>query len=383
MLLILMLLAAAIAYYIQKVIFQKNFHKGLGAKVSFEASYIEEGGSAVIKEVIENKKWMPLPVVHMSFQTGNGISFGKLENINVSDTTSRREVFSLLWNQRVTRRLEFTGIRRGHYYIKTADVNVYDFLMTKDYYIEFPQNTELYVYPKHISTDRLNILMERIFGIFESQQKFYEDPLSFAGIREYAPGDEMKRVNWKASAKSSELMVNVYDSVMAQKVTIFLELSDKGIWKQQELAEEAIRITASVCQRLLKAGAQVAVYSNGILETTGDTLKIPYGKDPQKIHMINRALSDLQLFKETKSAEEMFAQAMEEQQGNEGVFLLISKNVEEGYDQLLKDHAKSLQGNKRELSCMHVIPCHRSLTGDIQKPQGIEGVQQILWEVEA
>lgn len=380
MLLILMLLAAAIAYYIQKMMFQKNFHKGLCAKVTFETSYIEEGGSASIKEVIENKKWMPLPVVHMSFRTGNGISFGNLENINVSDTTSRREVFSLLWNQRITRRLEFTGIRRGHYYIKTADVNVYNFLMTRNYYMEFPQDTQLYVYPKHIPTDRLNILMERIFGMLESRQKFYEDPLNFAGIREYAPGDEMKRVNWKASAKSSELMVNVYDSVMAQKVTICLDLSDKGIWKQQKLAEEAIRITASLCQRLLKAGAQVAVYSNGVLGTTGENLKIPYGKDPQKVHRILRALSDLQLSKDTKSVEEMFAQASKETEGKNGVFLLISKNLEEGYGKFMKE---VVQGNKGEFSCMHVIPYHRSLTGEQPPLEVIEGVQQMLWEVEA
>lgn len=381
MLLLLMLLAAAIAYLIQKIIFQRNYYKGVTALVEFEVPYVEAGGSGVIKEVIENRKWFPLPVVHMSFQTGKGIQFGKLENISVSDTVSRRDVFSLLWNQRITRTFEFQGERRGHYYIKCADVNVYNFLMTDKYYLEFPQNTELYVYPKSISTEKLNILMERIFGVLQSRQRFLDDPLSFAGIREYAPGDEMKRINWKASAKISDLMVNVYDSVMAQKVTIFLDVSDKGIWKQQELAEEGICIVASVCKRLLKAGAKVAVYSNGYLGNTGKTLEIPYETENQKIHTINRALCDLKLSIEPQSPKEMFSKAIVEDGCNQGVFLLVSKNVEEGYGEQMREYVRMNSGGREDVNCMHIIPYHRSLTGEKKELKNIEGVQQILWEV--
>ena len=383
MLLLLMLIAAAIAYFIQMIIFEKNYDKGIASKVEFEVPYVEQGGFGSIKEVIENKKWLPLPVVHMSFRTGKGIQFGTLENISVSDTVTRRDVFSLLWHQRITRTFNFRGEQRGHYYIKSADVNVYNLLMTDKYYLQFPQNTELYVYPKSLDTERLNLLMERIFGFLQSTQRFYDDPLSFAGIREYAPGDEMKRINWKASARERELMVNVFDSVMAQKVMIFLDVSDKGIWKQQELAEEGICIVASICKRLLNAGAKVALYSNGYLGNTGKTLEISYETDNQKIHTINRTLCDLKLSIETETPAEMFSRAMEREENVGSIFLLVSKNVEEGYGKEMKQCVTSKVTGRGNVSCMHIIPCHRSLTGDKMELENVEGVQQILWEVEA
>ena len=43
MLLILMLISAALFYYIQKLVFRKNYKKGLQVKINFEDNYIEEG----------------------------------------------------------------------------------------------------------------------------------------------------------------------------------------------------------------------------------------------------------------------------------------------------------------------------------------------------
>ena len=59
MLLLLMLLTAVVAYFIQIIIFEKNYDKGVAAMVEFEVSYVEQGGRGTIKEVIENKKWLP------------------------------------------------------------------------------------------------------------------------------------------------------------------------------------------------------------------------------------------------------------------------------------------------------------------------------------
>lgn len=79
----------------------------------------------------------------------------------------------------------------------TTDVNVYNFLLTDQYYLEMPQDTELYVYPKHIPIERLNILMQRIYGTISARERLYEDFLQFAGIREYASGDDRKSLQRK------------------------------------------------------------------------------------------------------------------------------------------------------------------------------------------
>lgn len=380
MLLLLMFLAAAIAYEIQNQVFRHWYEKGLAVKVTFQKDYIEEGQQAQLYEVIENRKWMPLPVIHVSFHTGNGLEFKNQKNINVSDTTSRREVFSLLWNQRITRKLIFQGKKRGHYYIQTADINVYNFLMTRKYYLEQKQHTEIYVYPKHIPTDRIQVLLQRIYGMQQAQDRFYEDVLSFAGIREYVPGDEQKRINQKASAKTGKLMVNVYDSIKAQKVVILLEVSDKGIWKQQKLAEEGIALAASLSRRLLEAGGDVALYSNG--RAQGKPIAIPYGKEFGKLHTIYRCLSDMDLSKEEQNPQEMIEQAVTDTKGSASVYLLISKNIAEGYSTLLKERVQQENKNNIGSLCMQVILRHPSLTKVAEEIPMVRGVEHLVWEVE-
>lgn len=380
MLLILMILAGAAFYWLQNTIFRKNYARGVKVKIEFQAEYIEEGGSACVTEVIENRKYLPLPVVHVSFQTGNGIQFETLENINVTDNTSRRDVFSLLWNQRITRKLKFFGIKRGHYQVKTADINVYNFLMTDKYYLELPQNTEIYVYPKQISCEKLDILMQRIWGMMQSNEKLYEDPLRFAGIREYDITDDMKRINWKASVRGQELMVNVYDSCVSSNVYIFLDVSDKGIWKQEELAEEGIRLTSSLSGKLLKSGSKVTVYTNGSVREQEGEMEV--SKSGEGIHSINRMLSEIQLQKNTAEPEVMFQQAQREINETSCVFLLISKDQKEGYGNLLRSYADKISGSKGSITCIQIIPYHKSITGEETVVSKAEGVQQILWEAE-
>lgn len=385
MLLILMLLAGALFYYIQKAIFRKYYKKGLQVKINFQDNYIEEGLSSGLQEVIENRKLLPLPVVHVSFQTGNGLSFQSQENINITDNTSKREVFSILWNQRITRKLAFIGVKRGRYRIKTADVNVYNFLMTDQYYLEIPQDTQLYVYPKHIPTERLNILMQRIYGMLPARERLYEDPLQFAGIREYAPGDDKKRINWKASARGQKLMVNIYDSSVAGNVTIFLDVSDRNIWKQEKLVEEGIRLAAAISIRILKMGGEAAVYTNAYGEEEETPICIPAGKNTDKVHEINRSLAEINLSKGYEEFPQTLQRAVDDIPKSHGLFLLISKNIKEKYGELLKTYAEKCakNGMALQISCMHIIPYHKSTTDEEEAFTAVEGVHEIMWEVES
>ena len=63
---------------------------------------------------------------------------------------------------------------------------------------------------------------ERMLGIMQCSRHLYEDPFTFRGIREYTTSDPMKTINWKASARTGGLMVNTFDSVMTQKVMLYL-----------------------------------------------------------------------------------------------------------------------------------------------------------------
>ena len=378
MLLILMLFSGIIAYVLQNLIFRLVYQKGLKAKINFYTNYVDYEEEGYLTQVIENRKWFPLPVIHVSFRTKTGLEFENTENMVVSDTTVRREVFSLLWNQRVTRKLNFWGKARGHYFIESAEINVYNLLMTNDYYLELPQNTDIYVYPKQVNTEKLNLLLTSIYGTVQSRQRYLEDMLSFAGIREYRPGDEMKRINQKASARTGDLMVNIYDSMAGLKCCIILDVSDKGIWKKLDVAEEGISLTSSLAGRILKQGGDVAVYSNAAMAADAfqKQIQIPMGKDTYKLHSINEGLAEIDLNKEAMDMEELVEQMKVYEQAN--CYILISKNEVQGYGTKILE---KLKREKNPANVLHVVLAKHSMTGEKVEPVQEAGVAKLLWEV--
>jgi uncharacterized protein (DUF58 family) len=106
----------------------------------------------------------------------------------------------------------------------------------------------------------------------------YEDPpirppvsrpwpsgLEFYGMREYRPGDELRRIVWRASAKVGKLMVREAEEGITDAITIILD-SDRGShsWDgdHSESFETGVRAAASLAVRHLREGYEVQCESN-------------------------------------------------------------------------------------------------------------------------
>ena len=109
------------------------------------------------------------------------------------------------------------------------------------------------------------MLQERISRISlspASAKRLFEDPFAYASIREYTVTDPMKTINWKASARTGDLMVNTFESTHMEKVMIFLDVEDSGILKYEYLTEYAISVTASLSRNMIARGMEVGLYTN-------------------------------------------------------------------------------------------------------------------------
>ena len=249
---ILLLLAAL--YVLQVVLYDRLWGKGLEVKTSFQEEYATEDDTAALTEVVVNDKFLPLPVVEIDFHMGKGLRFTDEANTAVSDYTYRRDVFALGPRQKITRTLEFRCARRGYYRIDQAGLDVRSLLLTKKYVGSTPQATDFYVLPRLVSTQRIQIPFSQIMGNLTSRKKVYDDPFAFAGLRGYVRGDPMKYINWKATAKTGQLLVNLHESTLSQKVAVVLDLEGLGVQQADLLNEEAVRIACTLCVRLLESG---------------------------------------------------------------------------------------------------------------------------------
>ena len=270
---ILLLLAALL--FLQSFLYDRLWSKGLEVKVSFQEEYAVEDDTALLAEVVVNDKLLPLPVVEIDFHMDKGLRFSDEANTAVSDRSYRRDVFALGARQKITRTLEFRCARRGYYAIGQAGLDVRSLLLSKKYVGASPQSTDFYVLPRPVPTQRIQIPFSQIMGSVLSRKKVYDDPFEFAGLREYTKSDPMKYINWKATAKTGNMLVNIHESTLSQKVAVLLDMEGLGVQQADVLNEEAVRVACALCSRLLEAGVRLSVASNGVDVHSGRPLDLP------------------------------------------------------------------------------------------------------------
>ena len=87
-------------------------------------------------------------------------------------------------------------------------------------------------------------------------------------IRPYTPQDPQKSVNWKATARTGELMVNTYAASSALRVRIYLDVSaDPGVLFSDSFREFGISMAASLIRSLVKAQRDAALVVNCMSRT--------------------------------------------------------------------------------------------------------------------
>jgi uncharacterized protein (DUF58 family) len=91
--------------------------------------------------------------------------------------------------------------------------------------------------------------------------------LEFYGMREYTRGDDLRRIVWRASARTGKIMVREAEQGITDHVTVILD-TDRGSHSQDgegvsESFEMGVRAAASLGVRHLREGYEVKIEANG------------------------------------------------------------------------------------------------------------------------
>ncbi len=95
----------------------------------------------------------------------------------------------------------------------------------------------------------------------------------FREIRKYIPGDPVKFINWKATAKRNEILVNEFE-VEGKRAIWFVVNTSDYIFNEREYLENALTTTASLAYYFSKRGHKIALTLTG----SGKTLHPDMGK---------------------------------------------------------------------------------------------------------
>jgi len=144
------------------------------------------------------------------------------------------------------------GRKRGRFKIGPTRIKFNDFLGLFSFHYEENTERELIVFPNICRISNISYKSIQPLGAIKNRVPIFEDPSTITGLREYQEGDEIKRINWKISAKHSKFMITTLQHSISSSSLILVNLFDGefDFRLKDYYTEQAIEICASLLSEL-------------------------------------------------------------------------------------------------------------------------------------
>jgi uncharacterized protein (DUF58 family) len=202
-------------------------------------------------------------------------------------------LFSLGLYQRVIRRYTVTGTQRGAWRFGPVQLVCGDIFGFRSQHKEIPETNLLLVYPRLYTLPELGLDARHPFGDYQSLNRLIDDPLRVSGVREYLPGDNIRHIHWKATARRQELQTKLFEPSASRPLAIFINIRTfnhrfEGI--DPALREFAISAGASISRWAQMRGDAFGVFANSMM-SAGRRVRIPPGAHPRQLARVLEALA--------------------------------------------------------------------------------------------
>ncbi len=144
----------------------------------------------------------------------------------------------------------------------------------------------------HPTPERLPDVWRRVAALRAPQRprrRFRGEGTELYGTRPFVPGDDLRRVDWKSTARRGQFIVREYERAEATDATIVLDLQrgmhhGKG---DDGTLERAVKLAASIAAQMLERGSSVGLMGAG-------DFSVPPSADPRQRVRLLDALARVQ-----------------------------------------------------------------------------------------
>ncbi len=273
-------------FVLQGVYYQRHFAE----KRAFVGEEIE------LTVTLENHKLLPVSWLRLKddFPETLPIEGADIRASNKPNTVTMTGVFALRWFERVERHYTVKCARRGYFPFGPAELEASDpfgFFAQKR---SERQTTWFIIYPKVLPLTTLGLPAKNPFGELKSDIPLFPDPTRSIGVRDYQPGDALRAIHWKATARRQQLQTKVLEPVLSRQIVIFLNVSTlahywKGVIPRK--LERAVSVAASVANYAAEQRWPVGLMANGTLPRADQPLRVPPGRAPGQLTLIMEMLA--------------------------------------------------------------------------------------------
>ncbi len=295
--LILALATAATALWARYCLTNVSYRRHFGTR------YLNYGEETTLTLAFENAKPLPLAwlLVRESFPDDVALLTGALQQNTPGEPATLVTLLSLRWYERVSRTHRIQGVRRGHFAFGPAELSSGDMFGYQRRVVEDPHVDEILVYPKIVPVEALGLPTARPMGEWFAPRRIMADPLRFANVRAYVPGDNPRYIDWRSTARTTALQVKEFDpsDTLALMLAVDVQTTPRSYEYIPDALEFVISAAASVALYALEQRHMVGLCANALTRQAQTWTRIRPGRHINQANVLLSALAELDPFRGT------------------------------------------------------------------------------------
>ena len=225
------------------------------------------GDTVPLDITIWNRKPLPLPWIAAEDLVTDGIGVRERPMMERDDERLGRRVlanaWALAWYERVVRHFHVEARRRGLYEFGPVRLRVRDILGRDAGGGELAADEMLLVGPRTVPV-RARGRDAAPLGERRAPHSMHADPALYGGVRPFQPGDPLRRIHWRATARLGTTVSRRYEPARGRAVVIAIDVQtiDGPHWEMtyDDAAFEGVCVAAaSLARQLLAGGASCGI----------------------------------------------------------------------------------------------------------------------------
>ncbi|HEY9060460.1 MAG TPA: DUF58 domain-containing protein [Pseudobacteroides sp.] len=181
---------------------------------SLDKNFITKGDIVNYNLSIHNEDFFLYPYMRINFCGDDSIFKDQFRSKNLSLLPFKDKKYTF----------ELECKYRGNYGIGIKSVQIEDFFGLFRLTYKNAVAKHITVYPRIVFLERFNLKTNYICETNSTLNNRFEDMTTVSDIRKYAYGDSLKKIHWKLTAKTRDMMVKNFQSTTQTSSVIFLDL---------------------------------------------------------------------------------------------------------------------------------------------------------------
>lgn len=280
-------------------IWRRQLFASTRLRISLDGARLFPGERTTLTVELENRKLLPLPWFEWQLALADPLRIEgeRLAAAAAPGFSYLHKAGSLGWYARARWRFQVGSETRGYHQVGPGAVKSSDILGLDQQALTQQDFMRIIVYPRVVPLPDLGLPADRPFGESPGRARLFEDPLRIRGLREYRPGDPLRRIDWKATARLGELTSRVYEPSAARHLYLLMNVDTLPHSWEGYLGDElerTVTVAASIAAWAHERRHPVGLLANGSLPDSDRPLRLPPSGTREQLVRLLEALAMVQ-----------------------------------------------------------------------------------------